>query len=100
MSRKFFLRPRTPNRRPGISSTCREIRLRFGGFLDRFPTGAHHAAAQQRLDEVEWESIDQQDPSALEEFARRYPQNPHVSYASQKRPESRDHGKLPKSENK
>jgi serine/threonine protein kinase len=50
-------------------------------FLDRFPTGAHHAAAQQRLDEVEWESIDQQDPSALEEFARRYPQNPHVSYA-------------------
>jgi hypothetical protein len=49
-------------------------------FLQKYPTGLHAGAASQRIEQVDWESVDRKDPAALKAFLQK---NPGSSFSAQ-----------------
>ena len=50
-------------------------------FLQKYPQGSHAAEAKQRLLELEWQSVDKSQPSALQAFLSEHPNNQYSSQA-------------------
>lgn len=50
-------------------------------FVRSYPTGAHAELARQRIDQIEWDSVDKKAPAALRAFAQEHSDSPHAAEA-------------------
>jgi hypothetical protein len=55
----------------------------FADFLQKYPQSSHAAEAKQRVQELEWQSVDKTQPAALEAFLSQHPSSEYSPQAQQ-----------------